>query len=335
MRVTLSLAGNNDNNNNDEEVNIADKKKKNKGFFNFDLFNIYESEIPDEIRDEIYAAEAKTPAAKERGVRIALYAFVAVLGILLAFFNVFVSELKAGLDPEMPSMEEAGFAWVAMNPIASFFFLNKIGGLILLLVGGGSGLLAEAEFDTRRINAERIFLEIKRRKELKDEKQSAIDRKNSNKKRKSGSKESKRIIALSEVIDTSSASEKQPERDVVTSNVVANSLQEDAPAVKVNDDNDSKNEKKIPGSGGIIDTVKSFYQRADAMAASQALLLNKKLEEQGLLEKITDESGLRVIGKDEAAKLMPKTTTTPTQPEVPVQQQEQPSNSKDQGGNSR
>jgi len=39
------------------------------------------------------------------------------------------------------------------------------------------------------------------------------------------------------------------------------------------------------------------------MAASQALLLNKKLEDTGVIEKITDETGLKVIGKEEAAKL--------------------------------
>jgi hypothetical protein len=37
----------------------------------------------------------------------------------------------------------------------------------------------------------------------------------------------------------------------------------------------------------------------------QALLLNKKLEEVGVVEKITDETGLKVIGK-EAAKLKEK-----------------------------
>jgi hypothetical protein len=42
----------------------------------------------------------------------------------------------------------------------------------------------------------------------------------------------------------------------------------------------------------------------DSMATSQALLLNKKLEEEGILEKITDETGLKVIGKEAAAKLV-------------------------------
>ena len=38
------------------------------------------------------------------------------------------------------------------------------------------------------------------------------------------------------------------------------------------------------------------------MAASQALLLNKELEGRGIVDKITDESGLRVIGKQAAMK---------------------------------
>ena len=42
------------------------------------------------------------------------------------------------------------------------------------------------------------------------------------------------------------------------------------------------------------------------MAASQALLLNKELEDRGLVEKITDETGLKVIGREEAAKLADK-----------------------------
>jgi hypothetical protein len=37
------------------------------------------------------------------------------------------------------------------------------------------------------------------------------------------------------------------------------------------------------------------------MAASQALLLNKQLEDKGILDKITDESGLKVIGKSAAS----------------------------------
>jgi hypothetical protein len=172
-----------------------------KGSYNMDLFNIYESEIPDSIRDEIYRIEAKTPAAQQRGIRIALYACITVVGILLAFANVFVSDLRTGLDPEMPSIREAGFGWVEDNPFTSFLFLNKIGGLLFLILGGGSGLLAEAEFDSKRINAENIFEELKRRREAKSSSPAeAKSSRQSTKKRRSG-KESKRINALSEVVE--------------------------------------------------------------------------------------------------------------------------------------
>jgi hypothetical protein len=49
--------------------------------------------------------------------------------------------------------------------------------------------------------------------------------------------------------------------------------------------------------GGIVGAISRFYKQADNMAASQALLLNKELEDRGIIEKITDETGLRVVGK--------------------------------------
>ena len=64
-----------------------------------------------------------------------------------------------------------------------------------------------------------------------------------------------------------------------------------------NDDVEKKEE------GGIVGKIKGFYERADSMAASQALLLNKELEDRGVVEKITDESGLKIIGREAAAKL--------------------------------
>lgn len=53
---------------------------------------------------------------------------------------------------------------------------------------------------------------------------------------------------------------------------------------------------------GFMGKLKKFYNDADQLAASQALLLNKKLEDEGVLDKITDESGLKVIGKEAAAE---------------------------------
>jgi hypothetical protein len=54
---------------------------------------------------------------------------------------------------------------------------------------------------------------------------------------------------------------------------------------------------------GVLGKIKNLYDEADKLAASQALLLNKELEELGVVEKITDESGLKVIGKEAASKL--------------------------------
>jgi len=72
-------------------------------------------------------------------------------------------------------------------------------------------------------------------------------------------------------------------------------------------ENPAREETKVDGSEkkeeGFLGKMKDFYDQADNMAASQALLLNKELEDRGVVDKITDESGLKVIGKDAAAKL--------------------------------
>ena len=62
---------------------------------------------------------------------------------------------------------------------------------------------------------------------------------------------------------------------------------------KIIDDNNNNNKD----DGGIVGAISRFYKQADNMAASQALLLNKELEDRGIIEKITDETGLRVVGK--------------------------------------
>lgn len=254
------------------------------------LFNPYESKIPKEIEKEIYEAEGNTPAAQERGQRIALYASVAFVGILLAFFNGFISELRASTMPDgsVFSLEDAGFGWVEASFLSRFFFMNKIGGGILLLTGAGAGLLAEAEYDTRRINAERIYEELVRRRSARQAKEEGPRKK---KKKQRATREKKRMSALSEVLELDndddsdkSINEKQPE-------TTAEGLQQP-----------NQNEKEVASDkkeGGILGTVTNFYKRADSMAASQALLLNKKLEDAGVLEKITDETGLRVVSKQQ------------------------------------
>ena len=64
---------------------------------------------------------------------------------------------------------------------------------------------------------------------------------------------------------------------------------------------------------GLLGGLKDLYDKADTMAASQALLLNKSLEDAGVVEKITDETGLKVIGKEAAAKIKDESTETDKQ----------------------
>lgn len=111
-------------------------------------------------------------------------------------------------------------------------------------------------------------------------------------------KNRKRLDALSEVVF---------EEDVTNAPPVSTNNDEQTVEPKGKDDKSQENEaKKNEGDGGIFGKVKEFYDKADTMAQSQALLLNKELEDRGVVEKITDETGLKVIGKDAAAKLQSK-----------------------------
>lgn len=282
-----------------------------------DNLSPYESKIPEELRDEIYRAEANTPAAKDRGQRVALFGLIAFLGVVTAFFNGFLSELRAEGPDGTPGMDlaDSSFAFAIGNPVFRFMFTNKIGGGLGLLLGAGSGLLAEAELDSKRINAEKIYEELERRRNDRTKKQSSSassKKKNKaskgNKKRRSG-KEKKRLSALSEVVAVEEAVEDEGgETDVV----VVEQSSEAGPAVSIADSSgaagkkDAAEEEEEEGessNGGLLGGIKDLYQKADGMAASQALLLNKKLEDAGVVDKITDETGLKVIGKEAAAKL--------------------------------
>ena len=262
------------------------------GPFDF-LTKPFESKIPPELREEIFRAEANTPAAKERGQRVALLAVVSFVAILCAFFNVFLSELRSGgADGVGVDLAETSFGWVQDNFLTSFLFLNKVGGGICLLGGAGAGLLAEAELDTKRTNSEKIYEELVRRREAKVK--SVEGKISAKKKKKRSGKETKRLGALSEVFVED---EVEPTTTIASAKSASEEASSDA-KVAVEEKGDEKGEEK-----GLLGQLKGFYDKADTLAASQALLLNKRLEEVGLLEKITDETGLKVIGKEEAAKL--------------------------------
>ena len=246
------------------------------------IFNPIESKIPKEIEQEIYQAEANTQAAKDRSKRVTIYTMIAVIGVTGAFYNGFLTELRSSSGPdEIPFViEESSFAWVLGSWLTKFLFMNKIGGALLLVFGAGSGMLAEAEMDTRRTNAEKIWEEMQRRRSAPE---SRKQKKTAAPSRKKSGKKSKRLDALAEVI----ATDDTPVNEELSLQTV------ETPASV---ETEKKNE-------GILGAVKDFYQKADSLAASQALLLNKELEDRGVIEKITDETGLKVIGKEDANKL--------------------------------
>ena len=105
-------------------------------------------------------------------------------------------------------------------------------------------------------------------------------------------KQKKRLNALSEVFtDESSVSDTSAKSEDTLKDDSRDNTEE---KVTLKDRNEDQ---------GILGKVKEFYKKADNMASAQALLLNKKLEDSGVVDKITDESGLRVIGKEAASKL--------------------------------
>ena len=267
-----------------------------------DNLNNQQSEIPPELKDEIYAAEANTAAAQGRQQRVITYVLLTIIGVTTAFFNAFLSDLRFGDGAPSSDLAYYGFGWVQSNFLTSFLFTNKIGGALGLLSAGLSGTLAEVEIRSKKENAEKIWAEMQRRKAVKESPTKSGRKKNKKKKSMAQSskrdmtgKQKKRMSALEELMDS------QPP-------IVAEEQQQQEVKNETKDDKDGSEvpEKKEESDGGLIGTIKGFYEKADSMAASQALLLNKELEDRGMIDKITDETGLKVIGKDAAAKMQEK-----------------------------
>jgi len=219
-------------------------------------------------------------------------------GIAISSANIYLTTIReyenlGSFAEDMIFLNEQGYDWLTGNPVLSFFLLNGIGGGIGLFLFGICGTMIELEQRTKTESVQKIWDELVRRRESKEEKEKSMTKKKRNKKKK-------RLDAFSELMV----------EDFVA-NVVNDSSSTDADAVRSVSSGTSsetstvaveEEQKKDEGSG-ILGKLKGFYAQADSMAASQALLLNKKLEEEGLVEKITDESGLRVIGKESACKL--------------------------------
>mmetsp|Transcript_24634 Transcript_24634/g.28183 ORF Transcript_24634/g.28183 Transcript_24634/m.28183 type:complete len:366 (+) Transcript_24634:132-1229(+) len=252
--------------------------------------------IPDEYKQEILQAEANTPAAKDRQTRSAIYASSALIGILISSFNGFLTTIRGG-EADLSVVNEVGFGWVSENPLTSFLFLSKFGGGIALLVAGLTGTLLELEQRTKNENAEKIWQEFQRRKAKaesggKKKKRTGSKRTKESKISNKSRKNRKRLNALSEVVADTNSNDKS---DISSSSPgvynESSSSGETSAATKKNDDT----------GVDFFGKVKDFYDQADQMAQSQALLLNKELEDRGVLEKITDDTGLKVIGKEQAA----------------------------------
>ena len=150
---------------------------------------------------------------------------------------------------------------------------------------------------SKKENAEKIWQEIQRRQSQKDNKATKKKKKRSkltqstSKKDMTG-KQKKRLSALEELmIDDDDVNDDEPA-------VVESAKQTTEDAAEEESTTNSSNE-----GGGIFGKIQGFYEKADNMAASQALLLNKELEDRGVIDKITDETGLKVIGKEAASKL--------------------------------
>eukprot|EP00545_Synedropsis_sp_CCMP1620_P013997 CAMPEP_0119007466 /NCGR_PEP_ID=MMETSP1176-20130426/3023_1 /TAXON_ID=265551 /ORGANISM="Synedropsis recta cf, Strain CCMP1620" /LENGTH=318 /DNA_ID=CAMNT_0006959623 /DNA_START=42 /DNA_END=998 /DNA_ORIENTATION=- len=258
-----------------------------KGPFEF-MMDPKPTKIPPELKDEIYKAESNTEAARQRQGRVLQYISLAVVLVGCAFCNVFITEFRSTVAEaagKPMSLDDIGWGWVEMNFLFKFLLTSKIGGGLAMIGGATSGMMVEAEVESQRENAEKIWVELEKRRESKEKRSK---KKKSRKgtaplpssKKKRSATQKKRLAALSEVV-----------------------LEDAAPVEVEADVGETGGADIAQKDEGLMGKMKEFYNKADSMAASQALLLNKELEDKGVLDKITDESGLRVIGKEAAAKM--------------------------------
>lgn len=113
-------------------------------------------------------------------------------------------------------------------------------------------------------------------------------------------RQKKRLSALEELMDEGIESEMPP--DDVGEISHRRYGGDDVDGIVTDGTNAVAEKEDGDNDGGILGSIMGFYKKADSMAASQALLLNKELEDRGILEKITDETGLKVVGKVGASK---------------------------------
>ena len=248
--------------------------------------------IPPALQEEIFNAEANTPAAIGRQQRIVIYVLLTFVGVTVAFANAFLSELRYGPSADLGYY---GFGWVENSFIAKFLFMNKLGGALGLLSAGLSGTLVEVEVRSKKENVEKIWAEMQRRQSVKESGTSKKKKarqmqsvQSSTVRRDRTGRQKKRLSALEELLDGKEEEQTvNMSREEVNANATAGTKAvESSKSIAAADENTND---------GILGAIAGFYKKADSMAASQALLLNKELEDWGILEKITDETGLKIL----------------------------------------
>jgi len=286
---------------------LFEKKEDNRNFLEkldpnfFGKRDPLPSTVPQSIRDEIYKAEGNTEAANNRATRLALYISFALLFTAVGIFNTaFSSGVMIQMTEEGKTYEELGYGFIEYNAFTKFLFTDVICKVLELAIGTTFALLADAEIEGKNKNIQQIYEEYDRRKVFSYNREQTREmsknappsqRKRMKKEKKKKNRQQKRLDALSEIVD----------EEEVTTTMMTMTEQAEVPsttAATTNDDNKSSTE-----DDSFLGKMKGWYEKADSMAASQALLLNKELEDKGVLDKITDESGLKVVGKDAAAKL--------------------------------
>jgi hypothetical protein len=221
---------------------------------------IHLTSIPDEYLEVITTAESKTPAASERKFRVIGYSIGAILCITLGVITAAATGGNQGAAEVMEYLPGGpGVIGCAIDTLGAGFF----------------GTFVFLEIKTAEENRVRIYEEIIRRSG-EGKGGGGTDTKKKKKKRKGGNVRGKRMGEIASLAVEVSGGEDKGASEVPPASV-------------------SPVESSSPK--GVFSAAKDFYKRADEMAASQALLLNKELEERGFVEKITDETGLKVIGK--------------------------------------
>ncbi len=225
-------------------------------------------DIPEDILPIVTSAEASTQAAKDRAFRTTLYA---------------TGALVSAVDATTVALSLSG------NDVCSNFadFLpfgdSVVGVFAGVLAGGFFGTFVKLEGDEADANRGRIYEEmLKRQGGSFASRSPAVTKQGGQGDDSTGKRKGKSNL------------KRKKKRGIMDELA---SLEVDAAAIIGEQTPEVVEDVAEVASTSFADKARDLYEKADRMAAAQALLLNKELEDRGVLEKITDETGLKVVGK--------------------------------------